>query len=98
LRLSELAKRNIALKIYSEVLGSEIWLCSSEEMAAQLRQDDPEAVTYTVDELRKLYKLQPFPEDLRGIHNAKTIFPGSKIIDSRLKETNCEPETDMQDH
>lgn len=86
MRLSELSRRNIALRIYSEVLGCEIWLCSSEEMAAQIKEDDPGSVTYTVDELRKLYSLKPSPEDLRGIYNAKTVFPGSKIIASRLKE------------
>lgn len=77
LRLSELANRNI--KIFSEVLGCEIWLCGTEEMANQLRQDDPEVVTYTVEELRKLYKLQPSPKVLRGIHNTKIVFPKSKI-------------------
>lgn len=33
LRLSELGKRNIAIEIYSEILGSTFWLCSNELMA-----------------------------------------------------------------
>ncbi len=85
MRLSELSRRNIALRIYSEVLGCEIWLCDNGTMAAQIRQHDPGAVTYTVNELRKLYKLQPFPNGLRAIHGTKAIFDGSRIIDSKLR-------------
>ncbi len=92
LKLSELAKRDIAIRIYSEVLGCEIWLCGTEQMASQIKQDDPEAVIYTVGELRRLYRLNPDPESLRSIHNAKAIFPGSKVIDSRLKERSDEPD------
>ena len=49
LRLSELAKRNIAIEIYSEILGCTVWLCSNELMALQVKEDYPGAVTYTVD-------------------------------------------------
>ncbi len=90
MRLSELAKRVIAIKIYSEILDCEIWLCSNEQMTAQLRQDDHGAVIYTVDELMKLYRLNPDREILRNIHNAKVIFPGSKIVSSGLTETSDE--------
>jgi hypothetical protein len=90
LRLPELAKRNIALKIYSEVLGCEVWLSSNEQMASPVKGDDPVAVTYTVDELRNLYKLQPSPEELRAIHDTKDIFEGSEIVDSNLKEMGDE--------
>lgn len=92
MRLSELAKRNIALKIYSEILGCEIWLGSNEEMANRLRQDDFGAITYTVEELRSLYRLKPSPEELITIHSAKTVFDGPRIVDSTLKETSDEPD------
>ncbi|MGE5444252.1 MAG: hypothetical protein ACM3SR_06550 [Ignavibacteriales bacterium] len=82
LRLSELAKRNIATKIYSEVLGCHIWLCGNEQMAAQL------STVYTANEMKRLMSLNPDPQGLRNIHIAKTIFPGSKVVDSKLKETN----------
>lgn len=87
LRLSELAKRNIAIKIYSEILGCEIWLCSNATMALQIRADDPEAITYTVAEMRRLIALGPTADDLRNIHNAKSLFYGSKIIDGRNNGT-----------
>lgn len=85
MRLSKLSRRIIAIKIYSDVLGCEIWLCGNEQIAAQLRQDDPQTVVYTADELRKLNKLQPSPEDLRAIHNTKDVFEESRIVDSSLK-------------
>jgi len=84
LKLSEFTKRNMALLVDSRVLGEHVWFCSSEEMVAQIRQDEPEAVTYTVGELREIINLKPNPEDLKAIHNAKSVFPNSKIIDSKL--------------
>ncbi len=86
LRLSELAKREMAVKVYSEILGCEVWLCGSARIALQIREDDPEAITYTVREMRELIKLNPSPEDLKNMHNAKTVFPGSRIVDSKLKD------------
>ncbi|MGE5444485.1 MAG: hypothetical protein ACM3SR_07775 [Ignavibacteriales bacterium] len=91
LRLSELSKRNIAIKIYSEVLGCEIWLCGNEEMAAQLRQDDPGAMIYTANEMRKLLRLNPNSEDLKRIHTVKTLFNSSKIINSTYIDSIVKP-------
>ena len=79
LRLSELAKRNMAIEIYSELLGCSFWFCSNELMALQVKDDYPDAVTYTVDEIRELIKLQPSPEELRAINNVKRVFKESKI-------------------
>src|SRR5579875_919 len=88
MKLSEFARHDISLRIHSEVLSCDVWLCSNEKTALQVKEDKPGAITYTINELRKLYKLQPSPEDLRTIHDTKSIFPRSKIIDSSLKETS----------
>ncbi len=85
LTLFELSKRNIAVEVRSEILGCKIWLCSNQEMAKQVKTDDPEGVTYTVDELRHLLTLKVSPEELKRIHNAKEVFVDSKIVDSKLK-------------
>lgn len=77
--LAEFARRNMAVEIYSELLGCNIWLCSNKEMAAQVKKDDPETVTYTTHELRELVKLNPDPEGLKKIHDAKRVFPGSTL-------------------
>ncbi len=90
MKLSEIENRDIAIQIYSEVLCCNLWLCSNNGMAAQIRRDDPEVVTYTVDELRELLHLNPNPDDLLAIHNAKSVFLGSRVIESNLKKKNEE--------
>ena len=85
MQLVEFQKRDMALEVYSEILECTIWLCSNEGMAAQVRRDDPQAVTYTVDEIRHLLRLQVSPEELKRIHDAKSIFKDSKVINSNLK-------------
>ncbi len=82
LKLSELSKRNMAIEIYSEILERTVWLCSNELMALQVKEDDPEAVCFTVDEMKQLIKLQPTPEELRRLYDVKSVFNGSKIIES----------------
>lgn len=79
LTLTEFARRNIAVEIYSEVLKCNLWLCSDEEMKAQVERDAPGQVCYTVPELRNLLKLNPSPESLKSIHAAKEILPGLVI-------------------
>lgn len=83
MRISELAKRNIALKIYSEVLGCEIWLCGTEEMSNQLTQDNPETTIYTANEMRNLLRLYPTPEVIKRIHNVKSLFNRSRILQTK---------------
>ena len=80
LRLSELAKRNIAIEIYSELLRCNFWLCSNELIALQIKEDYPDAVSYTVDEMREIIRLSPTPEYLKRINNVKIVFNNSKIV------------------
>jgi len=82
MKLSDLAKRDIALKIHSKVLNAEVWLCSDSEMEKQIQNDDPEAITYSVDEVRELIRLRPTPHELRKINDIKAVFRGSKVIRS----------------
>jgi len=86
--LVELSKRDLAIQVFSEILDCEIWLCSNEEMAKKVKTDDPEAVTYTVNELRHLLTLKVSPEEIKRIHDVKEIFDDSKIIASKLKNEN----------
>jgi len=84
--LSEFKKCNMAVEVYSEFLDENIWFCSNEKMASQIKQDDPEAIVYTASELYELYELQelsllePSNEMLKGINNVKSVFKDSKII------------------
>lgn len=77
--LAEFSRRNISIEIFSEVLQCTLWLCSDEEMKAQVMRDAPGQVCYTALELRSLLKLNPSPEDLKKIREAKEVFPNSKI-------------------
>jgi len=79
LRLSEFARRDIAVEIYSEYLGGTLWLCSNDDMVLQINRDDPEKICYTVEEIYLLLKLKPSVESLKKIHEAKTVFPNSKL-------------------
>ncbi|HEX3036724.1 MAG TPA: hypothetical protein VHT73_16660 [Thermodesulfobacteriota bacterium] len=92
-RLSELARRDIALLIHSDVLGCEVWFCSNEKMVSQVKEDNPEAVTYTVSEIRELIKLNPTPEELKSIHSVKSVFSGSKVHCESCDCKTCTPKT-----
>lgn len=81
LKLSELTKGDIAIKIHSEILKCEIWLCPSDSIGSQIRRDDPETAIYTVDELRELIRLRPTLEELRYIQNVKSVFSNSRLIE-----------------
>jgi len=77
--LAKFARRDMAVEIYSELLKCNLWFCSNDEMATQIKEDAPGAVCYTVSELRYLLKLMPCPESLKAIHEVKIKNPGSVI-------------------
>ncbi|MGH7889220.1 MAG: hypothetical protein ACRENF_01565 [Thermodesulfobacteriota bacterium] len=79
MKLSEFEKQNFSIELYSEVLNRTVWFCPDKEAAAQIKREDPEAVTYTPDELRHLIALNPGPESLKAIHEGKAALPGSLI-------------------
>ena len=83
--INEFKKRKIAFEIFSDVLNENIWICSDEEMAKQILEDDPTAVCYTPDELQKLIELGPSEDLLKKIHNTKSVFDNSRIIDTKRK-------------
>ena len=83
--ISKFSELKMAFQVYSEVLKCEVWFCSNDAMAKQIMNDDPEAITYTVDEIMNLIKLNPNPAELTKIHQAKEVFRGSRIIDSELR-------------
>lgn len=86
MRLSELAKREMAVKVHSDILQCDVWLCSNKTIAQKVVADDPEAITYTVAEMRQLIKLAPSTEDIKRIHDAKAVFPGSTVVDGQRKD------------
>lgn len=81
MRFSELEKRNLAVEIYSEILGYSVWLCGNGKMVNQLQEDAPDALVFTVPEFRHLLELNPGPEALKQIFTVKKAFPGSAIVE-----------------
>jgi hypothetical protein len=82
MELSAFATRDIAIEIHSEVLGSNVWFCPDDAMTNQVKSDNRQAVTYTVSELKELIQSSPTPEEIKRIHDAKVVFPGSTIVES----------------
>ena len=79
LPITKFSKMDIAVEIHSEILNENIWFCSNTDMAKQIKEDDPEAVCYTADELQKLIELNPSKDFLKKVHSTKTIFENSKL-------------------
>jgi len=88
--LTEFSKRDLAYEIYSDVLVCKLWFCSNAKIAAQIKQDDPNAITYTAKELRQVINLKPSPKELNAINDAKLVFPNSSIVDSKTIKNNEE--------
>ena len=79
---STFKERDLAFQVYSKPLKCKVWFCSNDAMAKQIMNDDPEAITYTADELTRLLKHNPSPEGLNSINNVKKVLKQSVIIES----------------
>lgn len=90
MKLSEMEKQEIVIKIYSDVLCSELWLCSNEELSAQVQHEHLGTVCYTVSEMINIIKLNPGFGAIQTIHEAKAVFQGSHIIKWSDMEQNHE--------
>jgi len=72
-------EQRLAVKIFSRVLGAEIYLISHPSM-----EDKVDGVAYLPEEIAELMKIRDalkphYEENLQKIHNAKKIFKG-KIV------------------
>lgn len=96
LRFSELKNRNLGIKIYSEFIGDEIWLCTNKTIATQLKLDDPISVVYTLDELQILINQSVVKDDLKKLHDAKKVFPYStiKTYNQKIHKNDISAETE----
>jgi len=79
--LTEFARCNIALKIYSSVLNCHVWFCPDGQIIEEVLEDDPTAICYTAAELEKLIEIDPSKDFLKKIHDIKTVFNPSKLIE-----------------
>ncbi len=84
IKLSDFAHLDCAIQVYSEILDSDIWFCSNEEIANEAKEENPNSIAYTVKEILDLIKLNPRAQELRKINDIKALFRGSKVISSKL--------------
>ena len=76
--LEHFAKTRLAIKVESSVLDEIIFFSPNQSVAAELRKEG--FVCYTAKELEVLTRKQFHPDELKKIHEVKTVFPGSSII------------------
>lgn len=75
--LDDFANADMAIKVYSEVLGKEIYFVSNERIADKIK--DEGLVSYLPDELKNIIKDRPKAEQLIKINIAKEIFGLNQI-------------------
>lgn len=78
----EFRAARMVVKLYSEVLDTDIYLISDSSLAGQV-----DGVVYTAEEIAGLMKIRDalkphYQERLRKIHDAKRIFGGKIVADS----------------
>jgi len=66
------------LKIYSQVLGENIYFAPTDAVAEKLKHEG--LPIYSAKELEHLARKGLKAEELKAIHETKKVFPGSKIV------------------
>lgn len=72
--LDEFADAGRAVKVFSEVLGEDIYLCSDENAMMMVHAEG--LVAYLPDELMSIHQAHPKREELMQIHEVKKSFDG----------------------
>lgn len=72
LSLREFRKSKRAIRIFSELLGQDVWLGPNSPL-------DKGRVSYSATELEELMRLEPRAEEITLIHSIKEEFRGAKI-------------------
>ncbi len=79
INLTEFARCNVELMVFSSVLNCHVWFCPDEQMVEEVLEDDSTAVCYTGQELKELINIDPSEDLLKKIHEVKTVFNYSKL-------------------
>lgn len=72
--LEEFAGAGQAVKVFSEILGEDIYLCSDENAMKMVHAEG--LVAYLPDELMAIHQAHPSSEALKLIHEVKKSFNG----------------------
>ena len=69
--------RNVAIKVYSELLGCHLWVVNTDQDMHTLRSQGIKEAIYTAGEIKKLKSMSK--NDLKAVHEVKRVFENSKI-------------------
>jgi len=76
--LEQFGKSRLAIKVGSAILNEVICFASNESVAAKLRGEG--FIVYTPRELEALTGKKFQPGELKKLHEIKTVFPGSRVL------------------
>jgi len=76
--LKDFSKGNYAVKVFSKILGKEVFFCSNIVMRDSVR--DAGLTAYLPDELKQIVRSKPDKETMQAIDNVKSVFPEGTII------------------
>jgi len=83
--LDKFKNLDYVIELHSEILNENVWFCSNEKMASQIKQDDPEAIVYTASELIELCNINPKEDLVKAIYYSKTVFQESKLTKNKFQ-------------
>ena len=77
MELTEFAKRNLAIQVYSELLGQQMCFVSNQEIRKKVAKEG--LPTYLPHELEHLITVKATSDEIKKIHMIKELFPESII-------------------
>lgn len=75
--LAGLARGTAAVRLFSQVLGIEVWLAPDEAIAGEIEAEKDGRPVFTVDEVGVLEGM--LAADLKSVADVKRAFPGSRV-------------------
>ena len=76
-------RRQVAIKVYSELLDCNLWLVATEKDMKALRQQGVKEAIYTAEEIKRLSSLGK--DFLNGLHRFKEVFSEGTIEEINKK-------------
>jgi len=76
---------NLIIKLHSDLVGEDFYLCSTPELKDECKANDPNTVAYLPAEIRKLFDLKP--NEVEKSHLLKKEFGGEIIAKNKLEDS-----------
>lgn len=82
---ADFIKANLIIKLHSDLIGENIYFCSSPKLRDECTANDPDTVAYLPHEGRKLSGLKP--DEVKKLHYARKRFGGEFIQRNKLEDS-----------